>query len=154
MTAPPAAPPTLDEQARWCESAARHYERNGWDGARSISAAATTLRGLAEQQAAAGGASRPNCEASGASGTPQSASSGELDPRASVAAAPPAPDELVKTLREWNDMCKLYQDRIWALEGVLRQVREDINWMLNNRKWLNPDVFDYLDRALGEQGHE
>ncbi len=30
---------------------------------------------------------------------------------------------------------------------ALVKVREDINWMLNNRKFLNPNVFDYLDEA-------
>ena len=28
----------------------------------------------------------------------------------------------------------------------LQMVRQDINWMLNSRKFLNPDVFDYLDK--------
>lgn len=27
----------------------------------------------------------------------------------------------------------------------LRKAREDINWMLNSRQFLNPEVFDYLD---------
>jgi len=28
---------------------------------------------------------------------------------------------------------------------ALEKAREDINWMLNNRKFLNPECFDYLD---------
>lgn len=31
---------------------------------------------------------------------------------------------------------------------ALGKVREDINWMLNNERFLNPAVFDYLDKAL------
>ena len=31
------------------------------------------------------------------------------------------------------------------LREVLKRVREDVNWMLNERKFLNPDVFNYLD---------
>jgi len=33
---------------------------------------------------------------------------------------------------------------------ALIKAREDINWMLNNEKFLNPDVFDYIDKALAE----
>jgi hypothetical protein len=36
------------------------------------------------------------------------------------------------------------------LREALAKVREDVNWMLNERKFLNADVFDYLDAALGE----
>ena len=33
---------------------------------------------------------------------------------------------------------------------ALNKAREDINWMLNNEKFLNPDVFDYIDEALAK----
>src|SRR3990167_1102565 len=31
---------------------------------------------------------------------------------------------------------------------ALKQIRQDINWMLNNHKFLNPSSFEYLDKAL------
>lgn len=31
---------------------------------------------------------------------------------------------------------------------ALERVRQDLNWMLNNRQFLNPDTFDYIDQAL------
>ncbi|MCP4394846.1 MAG: hypothetical protein GY804_11370 [Alphaproteobacteria bacterium] len=33
-------------------------------------------------------------------------------------------------------------------EEALKKSREDINWMLNSQKFLNPFVFDYIDTAL------
>lgn len=33
---------------------------------------------------------------------------------------------------------------------ALERAREDINWMLNNEKFLNPEVFDYIDKALAK----
>lgn len=40
-----------------------------------------------------------------------------------------------------------------AQNAALERAREDINWMLNNRKFLNPEVFDYIDEALlGAEG--
>lgn len=35
-----------------------------------------------------------------------------------------------------------------VVQAALQKVREDINWMLNNRQFLNPDEFAYLDAAL------
>jgi hypothetical protein len=40
------------------------------------------------------------------------------------------------------------RQRLEAAERALHRVREDLNWMLNNRKFLNPDVFEYIDAAL------
>jgi NMD protein affecting ribosome stability and mRNA decay len=34
------------------------------------------------------------------------------------------------------------------LVEALEMVRQDINWMLNERKFLNPDTFEYVDVAL------
>ena len=31
---------------------------------------------------------------------------------------------------------------------ALRRAQQDINWMLNNQQFLNPSVFDYIDKAL------
>jgi len=31
---------------------------------------------------------------------------------------------------------------------ALENVQRDINWMLNNRQFLNQDVFNYLDEAI------
>ena len=36
------------------------------------------------------------------------------------------------------------------LYKALEKAQEDINWMLNNQKFLNPEVFDYVDKALAE----
>ena len=33
---------------------------------------------------------------------------------------------------------------------ALQKAQEDINWMLNNRQFLNPDVFGYLDSVLAK----
>lgn len=35
------------------------------------------------------------------------------------------------------------------LRETLERARADINWMLNNKQFLNADVFDYLEQALG-----
>jgi hypothetical protein len=35
-----------------------------------------------------------------------------------------------------------------ALREALEKARQDINWMLNNREFMSPFVFDYIDRAL------
>jgi len=43
----------------------------------------------------------------------------------------------------------LLNKRIAELEARLEKARQDVNWMLNNRQFLNPDVFDYLDQPLG-----
>lgn len=34
------------------------------------------------------------------------------------------------------------------LYEALNKAQEDINWMLNNREFLNPEVFDYIDKAI------
>lgn len=31
---------------------------------------------------------------------------------------------------------------------ALKKAREDINWMLNNKLFLNPESFNYIDQAL------
>lgn len=36
------------------------------------------------------------------------------------------------------------------LYEALEQAQQDINWMLNNEKFLNPHVFDYLEKALAK----
>ena len=46
--------------------------------------------------------------------------------------------------------CYSFLDERKRLRAALAKVREDVNWMLNERKFLNADVFDYLDAALGE----
>lgn len=38
--------------------------------------------------------------------------------------------------------------RVAELEGALVCAEQDINWMLNNRKFLNAAVFYYIDAAL------
>lgn len=37
--------------------------------------------------------------------------------------------------------------RISALESIIIRCEEDINWMLNNGRFLNPSVFKYLHEA-------
>ncbi|KKM75308.1 hypothetical protein LCGC14_1391630, partial [marine sediment metagenome] len=39
-------------------------------------------------------------------------------------------------------------DALSVMYEALKKVEEDINWMLNNRKFLNPNVFDYIDKAI------
>jgi hypothetical protein len=34
------------------------------------------------------------------------------------------------------------------LVEALEEARHDVNWMLNNKQFLNPFVFDYIDAAL------
>jgi hypothetical protein len=36
------------------------------------------------------------------------------------------------------------------LLAALNKAREDLDWMLNNRQFLNPEVFDYIDAALAK----
>jgi len=43
--------------------------------------------------------------------------------------------------RETADLLAITQGQ----REKLRKAREDINWMLNSRQFLNPEVFDYLD---------
>ncbi len=38
--------------------------------------------------------------------------------------------------------------------AALKKVREDVNWMLNNRQCLNANMFDYLDAALAKAEEE
>lgn len=38
-----------------------------------------------------------------------------------------------------------------ALVKALEKAQEDINWMLNNRQFLNGHVFDYIDTALAAE---
>ena len=33
---------------------------------------------------------------------------------------------------------------------ALKKAQEDINWMLNNDQFLNPDAFNYRDKALAK----
>ena len=49
--------------------------------------------------------------------------------------------------------CQWYleRDRAERLAEALRKAREDINWMLNSRKFLNSFVFDYIDAALNQK---
>lgn len=35
-------------------------------------------------------------------------------------------------------------DRVAKMQAAIDKAREDINWMLNNRQFLNPSVFEYL----------
>ncbi len=35
-----------------------------------------------------------------------------------------------------------------VLLNALERAQEDINWMINNQKFLNPDVFDYIDDTV------
>ncbi len=65
--------------------------------------------------------------------------------------------------KEYREACKTIAgqtERIASLEvenkrllKTLSRCEGDINWMLNNEKLLNPDVFDYLCAALsGREG--
>lgn len=37
-----------------------------------------------------------------------------------------------------------------AIVAALERAQQDINWMLNNRQFLNPDTFDYLAAAIAK----
>ena len=39
-----------------------------------------------------------------------------------------------------------------SLVDALNQAQGDINWMLNNGRFLNPYIFDYIDKALKNAG--
>jgi uncharacterized coiled-coil protein SlyX len=72
-------------------------------------------------------------------------------------------DDLVKQLRTpvgYQDLPYIQEqaaDRIEELEAKLAKavqtiskVMEDVNWMLNEKRFLNHHVFDYLDTTLAE----
>ena len=40
------------------------------------------------------------------------------------------------------------QKRIDTLEAALTRAQQDINWMINEEKFLNQFVFDYIEAAL------
>ena len=42
------------------------------------------------------------------------------------------------------------QKKIDALTGALQHAQSDINWMINERTFLNQFVFDYIDEVLKE----
>lgn len=48
----------------------------------------------------------------------------------------------------YSNLRKEYKD----LYEALKRVEQDINWMLNNEKFLNPSVFDYIDEAIAKAG--
>lgn len=50
-------------------------------------------------------------------------------------------DKAIALLRVAPDLLAIAQGQ----REKLRKAREDINWMLNSRQFLNPEVFDYLD---------
>ncbi len=56
--------------------------------------------------------------------------------------------ELARLVEQNCDSIRTLEADQRDLVAALRKVREDINWMLNNRKFLNPDVFDYIDKVL------
>ncbi len=45
-------------------------------------------------------------------------------------------------------MPKFTQYQAEDMYKTLVKVQEDINWMLNNQRFLNPEVFDYLETAI------
>lgn len=55
----------------------------------------------------------------------------------------------VSAWRSWEQGARNMPRGTWELfrcKEKLERVRQDINWMLNNRKFLSADVFDYLDK--------
>ena len=53
--------------------------------------------------------------------------------------------EGLKEARALKRNLKKANTRIVLLRTALEKAQGDINWMLNERKFLNPDVFNYLD---------
>ena len=46
-----------------------------------------------------------------------------------------------------NTQKELLKSNVDLLEA-LEKARDDINWMLNSRQFLNADVFNYIDAAI------
>jgi predicted DNA-binding protein (UPF0251 family) len=55
-----------------------------------------------------------------------------------------------------EDIAAIVDGEIQPLVEALNKAEQDINWMMNNGKLLNPECFEYLDKALaahrGEKG--
>ena len=49
-----------------------------------------------------------------------------------------------------DEIIEAQQKRIEELEQVVHRAIEDVNWMINSGQLLNRFVFDYLDKAVGE----
>lgn len=60
------------------------------------------------------------------------------------------PGQVVRDVELIIKRAEVAEAQVATLREALARVREDVNWMLNERKFLNADVFDYLDAALGE----
>lgn len=52
-------------------------------------------------------------------------------------------DKLIQETKE-----SIKEDHLKLAVETLKKVREDINWMMNEQKLLNPFVFKYLDETL------
>jgi hypothetical protein len=63
-------------------------------------------------------------------------------------------DELIlqgSILQAQNDRLKEVNQ---MLVEALNKVSEDLNWMHNSKRLLNPFVFDYVDEALAKAGEQ
>lgn len=58
---------------------------------------------------------------------------------------------LLSSLPGYSEVREADKNLAIYFRSILRKVREDINWMLNNQKFLNPNSFDYLDAAVDAQ---
>ena len=48
-----------------------------------------------------------------------------------------------------KDLVNIYKHALELYEA-LKKAQQDINWMLNAQKFLNPDVFDYIEQLLSK----
>lgn len=52
-------------------------------------------------------------------------------------------------MNDYNgETIELLEQQNAALLEALEKAKEDINWMLNSRLFLNADVFNYIDVAI------
>lgn len=48
-----------------------------------------------------------------------------------------------------KDLNELRKDRDQLYEALIK-AQEDINWMINNNQFLNPQQFEYIDKVLAK----
>jgi hypothetical protein len=54
---------------------------------------------------------------------------------------------LLKEALKQHDRAEKAEKALTVSRTVIQRCEEDINWMLNNEKFLNPSVFEYLHEA-------
>lgn len=57
---------------------------------------------------------------------------------------------LLKEALRQHDRAEKAEKELATAKAVIQRCEEDVNWMLNNEKFLSPDVFKYLHEAAEE----